>query len=103
MGDRPATAATVTTQDGQTILTVTGEIDLSTVKTLQNVADTIIADGPARLVVDLSDVTFMDSSGIALLLGIANRVQDMELRNPSPTIRRVVELTGLAETFAITP
>ena len=44
---------------------------------------------------DLAGLRFMDSAGIAVLLGATKRVERVSLREPSPTVRRVVELTGL--------
>jgi anti-anti-sigma regulatory factor len=39
----------------------------------------------------------MDSSGIAILLRAAARVDSIEVRNPSSTVRRIIECTGLTE------
>ena len=51
---------------------------------------------------ELSGLTFMDSSGIGLLLTIAAQVDEVEVRNPSVTVRRVIELSGLASTLRMT-
>ena len=57
------------------------------------------------LVVDLSGLTFIDSSGISELLRISEvagqRGQRFELREPSPTVRRVLEITGLLSHFGL--
>ncbi len=44
----------------------------------------------------------MDSSGIAMLVSVAREGREVQLRNPSAIVRRLIELTGLAETFGIT-
>ncbi len=44
---------------------------------------------------DLRELRFMDSAGIAVLLGGARRVPTVRLRDPVPAVRRVVEVTGL--------
>jgi anti-sigma B factor antagonist len=61
------------------------------------------ASKTARLVFDMSGVEFMDSSGIALLASAVQKVREVELRNPTPIARRLVELTGLAGILRITP
>ena len=53
------------------------------------------------LVVDLTQLEFMDSSGIAMLLRAAGRVGTIEVRNPSDVVRRIIECTGLADVLHI--
>ena len=56
---------------------------------------------PARLVVDVSELRFADSSAIALWVRWAARVPEFELRDPSPLLQRVVTAMGLAEKLAV--
>ena len=65
--------------------------------------DAIVADRPARVVIDLSELRFIDSSGLSLLLAVADQVAEVELRDPSAMIRKVIGLTGLSSVFVITP
>ncbi len=58
-----------TTLEGWTILAVTGEIDVSTVGELRGAMDEVTSDGSARLVFDLTGVSFIDSSGLSVLVG----------------------------------
>jgi anti-anti-sigma factor len=46
-------------------------------------------------VLDLSDLTFIDSSGISLLVVALGQDRAVTLRNPQPFVSRVLELTGL--------
>ena len=54
----------------------------------------------ARVLVDLSAVTFMDASTVGAIVGSRNRLQSraksVEVRSPSTAARRVLELCGLA-------
>jgi len=84
------------------LLHLRGELDLSNVGEVQATIDQLIAGGPQRIVVDVQKLTFMDSSGIALLISVAERVPSIELRGPSPAIRRLLEITGLAGTLPMT-
>ena len=97
----PRATASFSDETGRFVLRLSGELDLSTIQEVRSAADELIDDAPESVVVDLAEVTFMDSSGIALLLRIAGRVPRTELRNPSPMVRRVLEMTGLTEMLPI--
>jgi len=78
-----------------------GELDVATVRSISEAIEASLVDGPLRLVIDLKEVSFMDSSGIALLVQLANRVERVQVRDPSANVRRVFELTGLAQHFGL--
>lgn len=63
------------------------------------------SEGSATFVIDLAELTFIDSSGIAELLRVgrtaAERGQHFKLRQPSPAVHRVLEITGLLEHFGL--
>lgn len=98
----PAEAAIHTRSDptGVPIVTVSGELDISNADALEATVSSITAKRPERLIFDLNGLRFMDSAGIAVLLGAAAKV-NVHLRAPSPAVRRVVELTGLTEVLSI--
>jgi len=87
--------------DGAPVVVLVGELDISNAATLEQTVASITADRPRRLIFDLSELSFMDSAGIAVLIGAASKVQEIALRNPSAVVRRVVELTGLATVLPI--
>jgi anti-anti-sigma factor len=99
----PAEAVIHTRSDrtGVPIVTVSGELDISNADALEATVSSIAAKRPERLIFDLSGLRFMDSAGIAVLLGAAAKVNAVHLRAPSPAVRRVVELTGLTEVLSI--
>jgi anti-sigma B factor antagonist len=78
-----------------------GELDVATVRSISEAIEASLVDGPSRLVVDLKEVSFMDSSGIALLVELANRAESVQVCDPSANVRRVFEITGLAEHFGL--
>jgi anti-sigma B factor antagonist len=86
---------------GGRIVRLVGEIDISNADSLGANLDEIIGESCDRVVIDLVDLEFMDSSGIALLLRCAGRVGTLELRNPSNVVRRIIECTGLADVLHI--
>lgn len=84
---------------GRRVVKLVGEIDIANADALGEELDRLIGDGSVRLVVDLSALEFMDSSGIAMLLRTAGRVDSIAVRNPTDVVRRIIECTGLADTL----
>ncbi|HEU5007327.1 MAG TPA: STAS domain-containing protein [Jatrophihabitantaceae bacterium] len=87
--------------DGTVVLALSGEMDLSTVSALHEAVQDAISRKPRTLAFDLAGLTFMDSSGIAALLSAIGAVDTVQVRNPSGIVRRVIELSGLAQTFGL--
>jgi anti-anti-sigma factor len=92
-----------TDPSGAVVLALRGEIDLSSVPHLQAELDRVLAAKPDTIVFEMSALSFMDSSGIAALLGCAGQVGDVQVRNPSTAVRRVIELSGLTATLRMSP
>ena len=59
--------------DGYVLLTVEGELDIATAPRMIAALNEVLADMDVPLVVDLSDVVFMDSTGLALLMNARRR------------------------------
>lgn len=84
---------------GETVLTLHGELDMST-QHLFAAALAGVEESVARIVLDLSDLTFIDCANIGLihqsriLAGL--RGTHVELRDPNPQLQRIFELTGLS-------
>jgi anti-anti-sigma factor len=90
-------------ETGEALLRVSGELDLSNATLLRDALDTSLAADPPRLVLEVGDLTFMDSSGLAVLLQAARRVDLVILRNPRDVIRRLVDTTGVASVLKMEP
>ena len=84
-------------ESGALVVRVTGEVDMSNAGKVREVVDQVTGTGVDRLIFDLGGLEFIDSSGLAVLLAAAQKVPSVQLRNPSPIVRRVVEVTGLSE------
>ena len=90
----------LSTEGGSTVLAVDGEVDAATVDQFRQAL--LEAQHSRRVVVDLSGVTFMDSTGINALVGAHHRMsQDGELRlvGLRSNVQRVFEITGLDVVF----
>jgi anti-anti-sigma factor len=83
--------------DGSALVRLRGDLDMVSADELDAAAQRLLASSPDRIVVDVSGLRFADSSAIALWVRWANAVEQLELRGPSPLLRRVIERMGLAE------
>jgi len=87
------------------VLHVAGEVDVASAAILRDALEGIPADS-RRVVVDLSEVSFLDSTGLGVLVGEWKRSgEDTSPRFclvvTRPEIRRVLEVTGLTSVFSI--
>ncbi len=83
------------------IISIEGELDVASVDAVRAGIEPFLAADPDLVVFDLGKLEFMDSSGIALLVQVANRVGRVEVHDATPIVRRVLEVTGLLETFGM--
>lgn len=89
--------------DGSPLLKLEGELDMTNADALEAVVAPVLAEAPAKLVVDVSGLLFGDSSAIALFVKWANVVGQVELREPPELLRRVIARMGLSERLLVTP
>ena len=88
------------------VLHLEGEVDIATVGELDNVltglrqAPVSAADGPRTIVMNLSKVSFMDSMGGRALL-IAARNGGLRVVDPSPPLRQLFSLAGVADALGV--
>ena len=90
---------------GHSTLVVTGQIDLANAPTFLQELIAVAAEARSPALVDLSAVTFFDSSAVSALVGARHTLEDTDvslvLLNPSPTCRRVLEICGLDTIFEV--
>jgi len=104
MGDLSTSVAdfTVELSDGTAVLVVSGEIDISTAPALREHLQQF--DG-RTVIVDLTAMTFIDSTGLGVLVGALKRLRedggDLVLRGPSRSARKVLDISGLAQIVTI--
>ena len=81
------------------VLRLAGELDIATAPHLEAVLDRMMVI-PDHIIVDVAELTFIDSTGLRLLLR-ASRLVDgrIAIRNASLTVRRLIQLSGLSEHF----
>jgi anti-sigma B factor antagonist len=94
------------TQGNQAVVTVSGEIDLYTATRLQGELTAVLDGGRAvRVVVDMSEVDFCDSTGMNVLLSALKRAREhgggLDLASPRPAVRKILQVTGLDSVFTV--
>jgi anti-sigma B factor antagonist len=86
-------------------LTVRGEVDAATAPLLEEALDAAIRDSTGVFVLDLADVAFLDSGGLNVLLRaralLGREDRAIVLVCPRGPVRRVLELAGIADLFAL--
>ena len=97
----------IRSEKGMAIAVLKGEIDHHSAKTAREQLDSFIINmQPDVLAMDMSAITFMDSSGIGLIMGRQKLMKEcggrLEVRSPQESIRRVLRLAGLERIVRIT-
>ena len=90
---------TVRQESGCTVVAVTGEVDVYTAPTLDQALSETIADGGTCVVVDLSGVDFLDSTGLSVLVKALKRIREadgsLDVVVSADRVAKVFRLTGL--------
>jgi len=96
---------TVDARDGWTVLSVSGELDMATAPSVRERLHALLAAGDDRLIIDLDEVSFLDSTALGVLVGILKRVRtqdgDLRLVCAQPRVLKVFEITRLDQAFTI--
>jgi len=124
--DRPIVEVAISSDGaGRPVVAVAGELDISSVDTLRQAVEGLLAIGHGGstgdtgstgstgdtghvdgaggrgVVFDLDRLEFIDSSGIAFFLAVVNQAGSVELRHVRPTVRRVLQVTGLLDVLQV--
>jgi anti-sigma B factor antagonist len=95
----------ISTFHGHSVVSADGELDVSTAPKLRQAVTTALDEGSGTLIVDLSAVTFMDSTTLGVLIGAHNRIREsggtLGLVCPDDKILRVLRITGLDKVFTV--
>jgi anti-anti-sigma factor len=90
---------------GHSALVVSGQIDMANAPTFRQELIAVAAEAHSPALVDLSAVTFLDSSGISALINAHRSLEDPDvspvLLHRSPMCLRVLEITGVDKIFEI--
>ena len=95
----------VSEKNGVVLLKLNGEVDVYTAPKLKSRLVDLVDQGKFKIVVDLEEVDFMDSSGLGVLVGGLKRVRSHEgaiaLICTQENILKIFRITGLVKVFPI--
>src|ERR1700761_4890341 len=80
-------------ESGTLVVTLSGELDLTNIERVKSAIGDVLTAATERLVVEVSGLAFMDSSGLALLASFARKIPEIEIRDPAPIVRRLIDLS----------
>jgi anti-anti-sigma factor len=87
------------------VVSLKGELDFDEAPTFARTLDELRADGARDLVVDLAELTFIDSSGISVLVSTARAAASdggmLVVASPASHVRRVFEIVNLSELMPV--
>lgn len=87
------------------VIAVRGEIDVATAPQLRESLHRVIADGESTVVLDLLEVTFLDSTALGVMVGALKRCREaggeLHVVIADPRIMKIFEITGLTNVFTI--
>ncbi|GIE95779.1 STAS domain-containing protein [Paractinoplanes rishiriensis] len=93
--------------DGTTTVALLGEVDVLTVDQVRVALEEALAARPREIVVDLSNLDFIDSTGLGALISGFQRARDagiaFRLAHPTRPVRQILVLSGLLEVVELTP
>ncbi|MFC3962840.1 STAS domain-containing protein [Nocardia jiangsuensis] len=95
---------TVSSREGATVLSVAGEVDLATAPALENAIDAILGAKPASLIIDLTEVSFLASAGMATLVAAHQRAGGstaIAVVADGPATSRQLKMTSLDQVFSL--
>ncbi|GAB3962781.1 STAS domain-containing protein [Actinoallomurus acanthiterrae] len=92
---------------GHTVIAIRGDLDIATTAAVRDRVLAVVKDTTTPLIIDLSEVSFCDASGLAMLVGTKRRAESrgvtVVLVAPCPIVGKLLHITGLDRAFAIHP
>jgi anti-sigma B factor antagonist len=93
-------------QSGCAVLVIHGALDVSTSPELSTAAFAAIQSDPGPVIIDASELSFCDSTGLGVFVRVAARLdsrgQRLAIAGALPSVRDILEETGLDEAFVVT-
>ena len=92
--------------DGKNVvISVKGEIDIYSAPDFKECLYQSINDVQQNIILDFSDLSYIDSMGLGILVGALKRVKEKDrnitIKNPKSTVRKLFRITGLDKAFII--
>ena len=105
LGGSPWLRAGLETQFDRAIVTLVGDLDVASAESLGESLAGLVDAGSTRIVVDVSDLTFCDASGIGVLVRVAGQAARqggwLRIAAPRPLMERIIRITRLTRTLPV--
>lgn len=92
-------------REGVALVVLRGELDFASGESLSSALADVVARSPNRVVVDLTELRFIDSSGVKMLLAAATAIEAdggaMILAAPTLPVRRALEILRIVDTLPV--
>jgi anti-anti-sigma factor len=103
--ERPELSISVRNEPSEAVVTLVGEIDMSTAPKLSSTITELFTDAPPRVVLDMAGVTFCDSQGLGTLVVLSRKATMAQsclvLTKVGDFLLRVLDITGLRPALMI--
>ena len=103
--ERPELSIAVLRDPDEIVLKLAGEIDMLTAARLSTVVNEVLAEGPVRIVLDMTGVTFCDSQGLGTIVVLTKKASHSQsvllLTNVGDFLLRVLDITGLRSALTV--
>lgn len=104
--DQPEVSIEVVPSAGTTTIAIRGDLDLASVPQLHSCLTDLVNRGETQIVLDLSAVTFCDSTALGVFAGAHRRLSAIggliELQRPPPALRHLLAVSGLDQVLHVT-
>lgn len=87
------------------VISLSGDLDAHTAPRLDKAVNDLVRAGKQRIVLEMSEVGFVDSSGLRSMIRARNEGgdRDVVIQSPSNATMRLLEITGMTDHFVIEP
>ena len=104
-GEEQELRITAAAEEGSQVLCLAGEIDMASAPELQRACMAAVDEGAKRVVLDTAEVTFIDSTGLGVIIALQKRLRaeggETFIRSPSSVVRRLIDVTSLDRVVSI--
>ena len=95
----------IKTEKNTLITEISGELDHHSAAKIRAEIDAAISEEAKNIILDLTNLTFMDSSGIGMIMGRYKKIQSfggkLVIVSPKPQVKRILEISGLFNIITI--
>jgi anti-sigma B factor antagonist len=96
----------IASSDATATVRLSGDVDMASAPRLRSLLEELVDSGTKRIVLDCRSLSFLDSSGIGVLVAARTRMGDdseLVLESPPSHVRKVLDITGMDSQLTVVP